>query len=43
MCSVISTALKAQDNSENKITVSVEADPTTFVLKGYALYVRIKP
>lgn len=36
--------LKAQEIvKENKTTISIETDPSTFAFKGYALHVRIKP
>jgi len=38
------TDLKAQEKtSENKTTFSIETDPSTFLFKGYALHIRIKP
>ncbi len=39
-----SSELKAQENSiDNKTTFSIETDPSTFLFKGYAFHVRIKP
>jgi len=38
------TGLKAQDKTvENKTTFSIETDPSTFLFKGYAFHIRIKP
>jgi hypothetical protein len=38
------TQLKAQEKPiENKTTFSIETDPSTFLFKGYALHIRIKP
>jgi len=38
------TDLKAQDKTvENKTTFSIETDPSTFLFKGYAFHIRIKP
>lgn len=38
------TKLIAQENIiENKTTFSIETDPSTFLFKGYALHIRIKP
>ncbi|KAF0138937.1 MAG: hypothetical protein FD122_3610 [Stygiobacter sp.] len=37
--SIATSGLKAQD----KTTFSIETDPSTFVFKGYALHLRIKP
>jgi outer membrane protein W len=42
--SVTSTKLVAQDKAvENKTTFSFETDPSTFLFKGYAFHIRIKP
>jgi hypothetical protein len=42
--SVTSTAVNAQDNSaQQKTTVSIETDPSTFAFGGYAFHFRIKP
>jgi hypothetical protein len=36
--------VNAQDNvTSNKTTFSIETDPSTFVFKGYAFHIRIKP
>jgi len=41
---LISINLEAQENnSVSKTTISVEIDPSTFVFKGYAIHLRIKP
>lgn len=39
------TKLKAQEHkaNEEKTTFSVETDPSTFMLNGYAFHIRIKP
>ena len=38
------TEIKAQDNAmENKTIFSIETDPSTFVFKGYAFHIHIKP
>jgi hypothetical protein len=38
------TKLIAQENLiENKTTFSIETDPSTFLFKGYAIHIRIKP
>lgn len=40
----LSTAVKAQNTTtENKTTLSIETDPSTFAFKGYAFHIRIKP
>jgi hypothetical protein len=42
--SFVTTVLKAQEKKvENKTTFSLETDPSTFVFKGYAFHLRIKP
>jgi hypothetical protein len=42
--STTSTKLIAQEKSvENKTTFSLETDPSTFLFKGYAFHIRIKP
>ena len=42
--SIANQSLMAQPNStENKITFSIETDPSTFLFKGYAIHFRIKP
>ena len=42
--STTSTKLMAQEKSvENKTTFSLETDPSTFLFKGYAFHIRIKP
>ena len=39
-----STELKAQEKpTESKTIISIETDPSTFVFKGYAFHIRIKP
>lgn len=38
------TTVKAQDKTtESKTTLSIETDPSTFLFKGYAFHIRIKP
>lgn len=38
------TDIKAQEkNKENKTSISIETDPSTFAFKGYAFHFRIKP
>ncbi len=37
--SIVTSGLKSQD----KTTFSIETDPSTFVFKGYAVHIRIKP
>lgn len=42
--STTSTKLFAQEKTEkNKTTFSIETDPSTFLFKGYAFHIRIKP
>ena len=44
LISTTSTNLIAQEKSrENKTTFSIETDPSTFLFKGYAFHIRIKP
>lgn len=39
-----STTIFAQEKSvDNKTTFSIETDPSTFLFKGYAFHIRIKP
>jgi hypothetical protein len=42
--SLTSTKLMAQEKiTENKTTFSIETDPSTFLFKGYAFHIRLKP
>ena len=44
ICSLLAHSLIAQTVSiENKTTFSIETDPSTFLFKGYAIHVRVKP
>lgn len=47
MCAALfltTTKINAQDQmAENKTTISFETDPSTFLFKGYAFHIRIKP
>lgn len=44
LCGLTSNVSLAQDtNTENKTTISIETDPSTFAFKGYAVHVRVKP
>ena len=41
---LVTSSVKAQNITNiNKTIVSIETDPSTFVFKGYALHIRIKP
>jgi hypothetical protein len=43
MLSLWSGVVQAQEHAPSQTTFSVETDPSTFLFKGYALHVRIKP
>lgn len=36
-------AVQAQESAQSQTTFSIETDPSTFLFKGYALHIRIKP
>lgn len=43
LLAIHSTLLAQNTNKTNSTTYSIETDPSTFVLKGYAIHFRIKP
>lgn len=42
LVSMIQTSYAQESPSENKTTYSIETDPSTFLLKGYAFHIRVK-